>query len=217
MRDRAATICFLYIFLIVAAFGTGAGGCAQLTESNADVYERAREDRVAYLEREVERLRADVRGAEEAMIAMESGLRGVHTRADAVSSLAEARISLDRARDHAPWRTSEADEAQAKLLDAERQMNEGHVGTSLFFSSRAQRIADGMLGEATAGDATPGALFVRGRRVNLRAGPGTDEQVVDVLSHGVSVFEEKRSGDWLLVRTFSGRVGWVHVGLVGAR
>jgi hypothetical protein len=202
------------MFLIVGAVS---GGCARMTESSADVYERAREDRVAYLEREVERLQADVRGAEEAMIAMESGLRGIHTRADAVSSLAEARISLDRARDHAPWRTEEADEAQAKLLDAERQMKEGHVGTSLFFSSRAQRIADGMLGEAQVAEATPGALFVRGQRVNLRSGPGTDEQVVDVLNHGVPVFEEKRSGDWMLVRTFNGRVGWVHARLVGAR
>lgn len=213
MRHRAATSCFFYALLL----GAGASGCAGLTGSSAAIYERAREDRVAYLEREVERLRADVRGAEGAMIAMESGLRGVHTRADAVSSLAEARISLDRARAHAPWRTQEADEAQAKLIDAERQMKEGHVGTSLFFSSRAQRIADGMLGEAKVADATPGALYVRGRRVNLRSGPGTDEQVVDVLGHGVPVFEEKRSGDWMLVRTFNGRVGWVHARLVGSR
>ncbi len=56
------------------------------------VYRRAEVDRAAGLEAEVERLRADLRQAEDALILAESGLRGTYTRADAVSQLAESRI-----------------------------------------------------------------------------------------------------------------------------
>ena len=55
-------------------------------------------ERAAYLEREVQRLQQDLRQAEASLVAIESGLRGAHTRADAVSAIAEARIELVRQR-----------------------------------------------------------------------------------------------------------------------
>jgi hypothetical protein len=79
------------------------------------VYERAQAERSEYFEREVERLRADLAQAEASIVALESGLRAPHTRADAVSSVAEARIALDRVKGRVPWRSQRVAEATEKL------------------------------------------------------------------------------------------------------
>src|SRR5262245_42254894 len=70
----------------------------ELAQRDGEIYRQAQAERIRTLEREVARLRADLDEAESAMVAIESGLRGPQTRADAVSALAEARISVERAR-----------------------------------------------------------------------------------------------------------------------
>lgn len=197
-------------------------GCATLwggqeEVESSEVYLRAGDTRVQYLQREVERLRGDLRAAEDAMISIESGLRGVHTRADAVSALAESRIALERARRAAPWRAEDCDEAQAKIDEAENQMRQGHVGTAIFFATRARRIAEGVLAEARRVEGSDGALFVLARRVNLRAGPTTQDRVLEVLTRSTPVFAEDRDGQWVLVRTHRGQVGWIYAPLLGTR
>jgi len=179
-----------------------------------DVYRRAETERAARLAREVEELRGDLRQAEEALVAAESGLRGSYTRADAISRLAEARIRVARARNAAPWRGSQIAEAQEKLEDAERQVAAGHYGAGLFLVYRAERISDALEDEARRVYATPGARFVRSGRVNLRSGPSTDETVLSVLTLGTPVFPETDDSPWVLVRTASGEVGWVHATLI---
>ncbi|MCZ6782450.1 MAG: SH3 domain-containing protein [Proteobacteria bacterium] len=179
-----------------------------------DIYRRAESQRARRLEQEVERLRADLRQAEEALVAAESGLLGTHGRADAVSSLAEVQIQVERAAREAPWRRAEIAEAKAKLGEGDRLIQQGHFGAALFFVYRAQRIADHLQGEAQQVAATLGARFIRGRHVNLRAGPSTDDPVLTVLTAGTPVFPERRRNGWMLVRTPSGPVGWVHADLV---
>jgi SH3-like domain-containing protein len=181
------------------------------------VFRRAEAERVEYLEREMERLRADLHQAEETMIWIESGLRGVHTRADAVSAVAEARVALEKARARAPWCAAECDEAQTKLEEADRQLKEGRLGTAVFFASRARRTAEDVLGEAGRVERAEDAIFVRGRRVNLRAGPSTEAAIVGVLTESTPVFEERRNGAWVLVRTRAGQVGWVYGDLLRRR
>ncbi len=189
------------------------GGSASADRDDA-VYQRARVERTAYLELEVERLRADLRQAEEAMVAIESGLRGVHTRADAVSALAEARISVDRATRSVTWRQSEVQEAVAKLEEAERQFQEGHPGSTVFFASRAKRIADTLNDEANKVARTENARFIEAQRVNLREAPTLDSRVLAVLRGSTPVFPERREGAWVLVRTAAGQVGWIHASLL---
>jgi hypothetical protein len=184
---------------------------------DAEVYRRAETERAARLAREVEQLRDDLRQAEGALVAAESGLRGSYTRADAISSLAEARIRVSRAGDVAPWRSAQLAEAQAKLTDAEHQVEAGHFGAALFFVYRAERIADLLQAEAERVQATPGTRFVRGRRVNLRSGPSTTDRVLAVLSGGTPVFPETAERSWVLVRTATGEVGWVHTSLLARR
>jgi hypothetical protein len=180
----------------------------------SEVYRRAETDRAARLAREVEELRGDLQQAEEALVAAESGLRGSYTRADAISRLAEARIRVARASNAAPWRSSQIHEAQEKLADAERQVAAGHFGAGLFLVYRAERISDALEDEARRVQATPGTRFVRSGRVNLRSGPSTDEAIVSVLTLGTPVFPESDESPWVLVRTASGDVGWVHATLI---
>ena len=186
-------------------------------EPSPEILRRADADRVHALEVEVERLRADLRAAEETLLAVESGMRGAQGRAEAVSALAETRIQVDRAARRAPWRIEDAEEARAKLAEAERQLAAQHVGSTVFFVSRARRIAESLTADADRVRANPNTAFVRGNRVNLRSGPSQAETVLKTLSPRLPVFVEGREGDWSLVRTATGHVGFVRSDLLAKR
>jgi len=213
------------ILALALAAGLAAVGCAHAPapppapahEASAEVYRRAEAARVKLLEHEVERLNADVRAAEETLVAVESGLRGSQTRTEAVSMLAEARIEVERAARRAPWRADATAEAHEKLEEADRQLGEGHIGSAIFFISRASRIAKNVLAEADLVRKAADARFVRSDRVNLRAAPATDSEVLAVLRAELPVFAEDDEGDWVLVRTVRGDVGWVHADLLRER
>lgn len=185
--------------------------------SDAEVYSSAQAERIAYLEREVARLREDLRQAEGSMVTIESGLRGAHTRADAVSTLAEARIAVERASQAVTWRSDRVQEARDKLEEAERQLQAGHSGSAVFFASRARRIAEALNSEARQIARNESTRYVRARRANLRAGPSVEHRVVDTLGESTPVFPERARGDWVLVRTIAGPAGWVHTSLLQPR
>jgi hypothetical protein len=194
----------------------GGTGSSERESAVTEIYQRAEIDRTTQLELEVERLRADLREAEEAMVAIESGLRGVHGRADAVSSLAESRMTVQRAARNAPWSRERVREAEQKLEEAEAQFQEGHTATAVFFASRARRIAEALNEVAERVAKTPGARFVDRPRVNLRSGPSTETRVLHVLLAGTPVFPERTDREWVMVRTPSGEVGWVYASLLRA-
>jgi hypothetical protein len=216
------------ILVLALAAATLGAGCAhapeppaeppsERAEADAAVYRRADADRMKLLELEIERLQADLRAAEQALVAVESGMRGGQTRAEAVSMLAEARIEVDRAGKRAPWRADVVAEAGGKLDEAERELAAGHIGSAVFFVSRASRMAATLLAEAELASKTPTTRYVKGDRVNLRAEPTTESQVVAVLPMELPVFPEADTNEWVLVRTVSGKVGWVHASLLRGR
>jgi len=182
-----------------------------------EIQRRADADRVRALELEIERLHADLRAAEETLVAVESGMRGAQGRAEAVSALAEARIQVDRAARRAPWRADEAREAREKLAEADRQLAVGRIGSAVFFVSRASRIASSLAAEADRVASDPNTQFVRVARVNLREGPSAESAVLAVLPERLPVLVEGSEGEWSLVRTATGRVGFVHSGLLVGR
>jgi len=205
--------------LLGACAGLGLGGCARFgpeapEQPDVEVYRRAEEGRNDVLEQEVERLRADLRQAEDAMVAIESGQRGDHTRANAVSATAEARIAVERASRSAPWRAEEIADAQRKLEAADRQLQAGHFGSAVFFASRAHRVADAIAREVKSVAQARNVRYVRSRRVNLRAEPSTEASVLGQLPQGTPVFAERSEGDWALVRTPEGEVGWIFAALL---
>lgn len=175
-----------------------------------EVYARAQIERSEFLEREVERLHADLQQAERWIVDLESGLRDLHTRADAVSAVAEARIALDRVSKNVPWRHQRVAEARAKLEEADRQLASDHLGAAVFFASRAQRITESLQAETDQVAKWDVRRVTRGDRVNLRSGPSQDSRIVDVLASQMPLYPERELPDWTLVRTPEGRIGWVH-------
>jgi hypothetical protein len=208
------------------AFALGCAGTAELPsepsevparDRDAAIYREAQDARTESLEREVARLQADLAQAEEEMVTIESGLRGEHSRADAVSTVADVRIAVERAARLAPWRADDLEQARLKLAEAERQLRAGHSGSALFFASRADRIAVALREEAEEVARFPGARFIGATRANLRSGPSTGNHIVSVLRKSTPVLPERSEGSWLLVRTPSGPVGWVHDSVLVAR
>ena len=185
-------------------------------EPSPEILRLADADRVRALETEVDRLRQDLKTAEETLLAVESGMRGNQGRAAAVSALAETRIQVDRAAKRAPWRVTEAAEARAKLVEAERLLDEQHVDSAVFFVSRARRIADSLVAEADRVRSNRDAAFVRGERVNLRKAPSKTSPILSTLPARLPVFVVGRDGEWSLVRTTTGDVGFVRADLLTA-
>jgi hypothetical protein len=217
---------------LLVAFALAAQGCAGTSfmrgshpqepappptadaRAEIEVYRRAEAERTEFFEREISRLRDDLAKAEASIVAMESGLRGSQSRADAVSALAEARIALDRLSRAVPWRPDRVEEARAKLAEARRQLDADHIGSAVFFASRAQGITDSLDREAQLVAGWPGRRLVGAPRVNLRAGPSRDHPVLAVLVIETPLLLERDESDWALVRTPSGQVGWVHAPLL---
>ncbi len=190
-------------------------GCANVPESEMET--SGSDDRAAYLEREVARLKADLVQAEATMINIESGLRSTRTRAHTVSLLAEARIAVERVGQKVTWRQPQLEEAIVKLDEAERQLKAGHSGSAVFFASRARRIADSLQEEIDRVSHSSTARFVRAPLANLRTGPSTRHEIIEVLTESTPVFAETQSDGWVRVRTLSGPVGWLHASLLRAR
>jgi hypothetical protein len=191
---------------------------AQVTPNVAEIdpeaLVRAQEGRREYLEREVARLRVDLQQAENSIVQLESGLRGIHTRADAVSAVAEARIALDRVSKSVPWQRDRVAEALAKLEEADRQLASDHLGSAVFFAARAKRITDALTAETRQVAKWSNRRVIRGDRVNLRSAPSEAANIVDVLGNETPLFPERSLPDWTLVRTPDGRIGWVHRSLL---
>jgi len=196
--------------ILACQHGTAPGGGL----FDIDIYRRAEAERLQFYEREVQRLRADLAQAEQSLVAMESGLRGSQSRADAVSALAEGHIALERVSASVPWRAERVAEARAKLAEASRQLEAGHVGSAVFFTSRARRITESLQLEAEQVAAWSDKRLVAGDHVYLRAGPSREQDVVDTLTLRTPVFPERSFQDWTLVRTPDGRIGWVYASLL---
>jgi hypothetical protein len=179
---------------------------AELMERLAE--ERARDrHRIASLENQIERLRADREVAD-------SEVRAGRSRTVAVSMLAEAQIFVDQAAKATPWNPAAIDEARLKLVDAERLLLGGDPAAAVYFASRGRRIAETLLNEADLVNDSPQTRFVLATRLNLRSGPATAETVVGVLEAGTPVFEQRRQGAWVRVQTLDGEPGWVHASLI---
>lgn len=190
---------------------------AGATDVETEWIRRAEIERVHALEREVERLKIDLLRAENALIAVESKLRRGHSRAAAVSALAEAQMQLSKASRVAPWRSETINEAREKLEIAQNHIDEEYFGAAVFFVYRANRIVEDLNYEANIVDNSTQAMFVNRPKVNLRSGPSTNGDILRILVQGTPVVREKQRGEWVLVRTLTGVVGWMHRSLLTSK
>ena len=172
--------------------------------------------RMEQLENDVRRLTSDLRQAERSLIAVESKLSGAHTRARAVRAMAEARSQLERAARDAPWQVEELRAARQKLDAADKQIRAGHYGAAMLFASRAKRSAGDIAAEGRAVRNAKDVSQVRAELAAVREKPSRKSRIVVKLARGTPVFPEKREKGWVLVRTTTGKIGWVAGSLLGA-
>jgi hypothetical protein len=187
--------------------------CSERAEMQS-AEERAARARIQQLEREVARLQSDLAQAQEVIVAAESQLSGVHTRAGAVRAIAEARSGLESAATSAPWRRADAEQARRMLGDADRHLLAGHFGAAILLASRAQRVGSAIEQEVRSVRATAGALQIAVAQGNLREGPSRERKVVATLARGTPLLPERSEDGWMLVRTPQNQLGWVHRSLV---
>jgi uncharacterized protein YgiM (DUF1202 family) len=81
---------------------------------------------------------------------------------------------------------------------------------------RALAFAALVLLGGTAWAADGDTLIVTGSRVNVRAGPGTDAQVMTQVTRNQQVTERARQGEWVMVEIAASSVsqGWIHGSLL---
>lgn len=92
------------------------------------------EERLAVLHRDLEATETEV-------IRTKAKLKGIETKAEASSAIAEARILLLRRKDEKK-KSADIARAEEKLERAERQLRDGNFGASVFFALQAQELLE---------------------------------------------------------------------------
>ncbi|MFN7986904.1 MAG: SH3 domain-containing protein [Thermoanaerobaculia bacterium] len=162
------------------------------------------EERVAVLQRDLEATETEV-------IRTKARLKGIETKAEASSAIAEAHTLLLRRKDEKA-RAADLSRASDKLERAERQLREGNYGAAVFFALQAQELLDQESRSSPAASggtsaARPG-LEVAASSALVRNGPRGDAPVVGRLPRGTRLEPLEERDGW--VRVESGAVkGWV--------
>ncbi len=181
---------------------------------------RAEEDQ-RRLEEQVALLKRDLEDTETEVIRTKARIKGMETKAEASSAIAEARI-LTRRLDP-KTRGTTLTRCQELLTKAEQQMQSDNFGAAVFFALKAQDMAvkpreglppPGRTEPAAAERPAPKASYlVRVESVNLRQGPSLSEAVVARAPRGATLHATVMRGDWLKV-SWASATGWVHLSLV---
>jgi hypothetical protein len=182
---------------------TAAAGDAQKLQGRlkrSEDEQRRLEDRLAAQLRDLE-------VTEMELIRTKARLKGLETKAEASSAIAEARILLRRAESRGGALLALG---QQSLTKAEQQLLEENFGAALFFALKAQDLAtraqEGP--DARRSGPLPLSVTVRVARANLRKGPGNGEPVVAKVPRGSKLSVKRAQGEWLEV-THGTMTGWV--------
>lgn len=177
-----------------------------------------------------ERLLAQQRSLDNAIqevVRAKAKQRGVGSRAQAASEMAEAEIALKTFRAKAAG-TGNRELAQAEQLLklASGEFRKQNFGGALYLTNQAKsRIKLGILtlddqqkvgrlaGETSF--AVPVSLTLKATS-NLRKGPGLEFEILDVLPKGTLLSGYSFKGSWLRVENGDGTTGWIHRSLVSA-
>ncbi|MDH3376029.1 MAG: SH3 domain-containing protein [Gammaproteobacteria bacterium] len=170
--------------------------------------------RITELEARVKRLRYDLDLAEGTLVSAESGLQAGLGRADAIARLAETQILYRHVADLSPKRQDLLEEAKTKLEQADRHFGEFNFGAAVYFAQRGKHILNSIKEEVERLSSADNAYVVSVDTVNLRTAPSTNDAILLTLERDTPIFGEESSGEWLLVRTADGRLGWVRGDLV---
>jgi hypothetical protein len=177
---------------------------------------RRAEDEKRRLEEENAVRRRELEATETELIRTKARLKGLETRADAASAIAEARILMRRAEGR---RSADVARAQESLVRAEELLKEDNFGAAIFFASKAQDLV-ARVNEprppAPAADERPAphpSCVVKAATANLRESPSTDARVLASVPRGTTLQAIAARGGWTKVRQ-GDVVGWILTRLV---
>jgi SH3 domain-containing protein len=184
---------------------------ARLRRSEED--QRRLEERVVLLLRDLELTETEI-------IRTKARLKGIETRAEASSAIAEARILAGRLDPKA--RAVTLSLCNENIAKAEQQLTQVNYGAAVFFAMKAQDIAKKAqegndasrhLGPDDERPSPQTSYRVKAKTANIRKGPDVSEDVVAEAPEGSVLEASAVKGDWLKV-TYNGTTGWVPRSLV---
>ena len=167
------------------------------------------------LEERVVLLLHDLDLTETEIIRTKARLKGIETRAEASSAIAEARILAGRLDPKA--RAATLSLCNENIAKAEQQLSQANYGAAVFFATKAQDIAkkaqeaEGTGRHLGPDDERPSpqtSYRVKAKTANIRKRPDVSEEVLAEVPEGTVLEASAVKGDWVKV-TYNGTAGWV--------
>ena len=163
-------------------------------------------------------LKRELDFTETEVIRTKSRLKGIETKAEASSAIAEGRILLVRMAEERGSRAQDVQRAEQALQRAEALLREENFGAAIFFAQKAQDAAlkarEQRPVQSEPERPAPSASYtVKAASANLRKGPGTSEAIVARVARGERLRASVMRGDWIRVE-HAGATGWIHRSLV---
>jgi hypothetical protein len=183
---------------------------------------RRSEEDLRRLEEQLALQRRELEVTETELIRTKARLKGIETKAEASSAIAEARILMRRL--DARRNAAALGLCQDSIAKAEQQLLEDNFGAALFFALKAQTTAlkgqepgaePARPREAAAGDppAPKPGYVVKASAVNIRSAPAAGASVVGRAPRGSKLEATALRGDWVKV-SFGSLSGWVALALL---
>jgi len=171
--------------------------------------QRRLEERVALLMRDLELTETEI-------IRTKARLKGIETRAEASSAIAEARILTGRLDPKARAATVSLCNENIAKAEAQLTATPPNYGAAVFFATKAQDIAkkaqEGSSDSSRHGEderaAAQPTYRVKAKTANIRKGPDVAEEVLAEAPEGSTLAASASKGDWVKV-TYNGTTGWV--------
>ncbi len=209
----------------------------ELEAAYRDLQERATRAELSLLERDAQIRELEQRLDEQQrlldatineVVRAKAKLRGVESKAEAASEIAEAEIAL-KALHELPL-GAEAPEYRKSMELLERSGEEferQNYGGSIYLTSQAKaliRQAQVRLRERESLESVDGEMAFGSplplqvtRNSNVRDGPGLEFRVLTTLERGTRVIGYSHIGSWVRVKLEDGSSGWIHQKLVSGR
>jgi hypothetical protein len=177
---------------------------------------RKHEEDQKRLEEQIASLKRELDFTETEVIRTKARLKGIETKAEASSAIAEGRILLSRL-DEKTSRSPNVQRGQEALQRAETLLREENYGAAIFFAQKAQDAAlkarEVRPPGAQERPAAQPVYAVKVASANLRKGPDASETVIARVPRGSQLKASVARGDWIRVE-YAGTTGWIHQSVV---
>lgn len=199
------------------------------TATNQDLEGKLAKLQLELLEKDAKNKQLD-RQLDEAILEVvraKAKLRSLESKAEAVSTLAEAEIALKALKANGPAKDSDFLQAEQLLKASGLELKKENYGGALYLAAQAKSIINQGQERSTGRGKTPMlagevpfAMPLPLRSVSaskVREGPGLDFKVLITLQEGATLEGHSYKGPWVRVSTDDGRGGWVYYSLIDGR